>query len=216
MGYLERRAPYVAAHRADLGEVFEDIAVTVTSLHEATGATTVGSVFDRSRWDGVLRDRLLLRNKLTAVDFAADEAGDRLNPGDLDGFLISSAGLSAENINGTTEAALDEALTADEPDAELARVLGVLLGVRLDQVASSSVTTTSNFGSLIGARQAGRGVKRWVVNSGNPRAKHAAMNGSAVPLGSRFGNGMDYPGDPIGGADNNANCQCSMTFEGDD
>ena len=50
------------------------------------------------------------------------------------------------------------------------------------------------------------------VNSSNPRDEHLAMAGETVGIRERFSNGMRWPGDPAGGAENNANCQCSVEF----
>jgi hypothetical protein len=33
-----------------------------------------------------------------------------------------------------------------------------------------------------------------------------------VGIGELFSNGMRWPGDPAGGAENNANCNCSCEF----
>ena len=41
---------------------------------------------------------------------------------------------------------------------------------------------------------------------------HAAMNGEKADVRARFSNGMMWPGDPAGGADNNAGCMCSVRF----
>ena len=56
----------------------------------------------------------------------------------------------------------------------------------------------------------GRCVKTWVVTSANPRASHAAMNGATAREGDSFANGMQWPGDPVGGADQVAGCRCGV------
>jgi hypothetical protein len=38
------------------------------------------------------------------------------------------------------------------------------------------------------------------------------MNGETVGIGDRFSNGMNAPGDPAGGADEVAGCNCSLSF----
>ena len=63
-----------------------------------------------------------------------------------------------------------------------------------------------------GAEQAGLKTKTWQTNSANPREAHAALDGETVALDERFSNGQLWPGDPAGGAQNNANCKCSVTF----
>jgi len=50
------------------------------------------------------------------------------------------------------------------------------------------------------------------VNSSNPRPDHAALNGTTVGIRDKFPNGLRWPGDPQGGAEQNANCQCTVRF----
>lgn len=217
MSFLERRARYVRAHRAALGEVLEEQAAHIQSMWEQqTRAVAVEAVFDRPRWDRALAERLALRNRMTASDFGSDVADEldvEFDPSELDGFLISSADLSARNINGLTEEQLGEAMGSEDPGAAIALLLSILVGSRLDQLAESSVTTASNFGRVTAAGQGGAQSKVWRVNSGNPRSSHASMAGASTGLGEAFSNGMQFPGDPAGGAAENANCQCSIDFE---
>jgi len=77
---------------------------------------------------------------------------------------------------------------------------------------TSTHTTAANFRIRQRARQRGLRSKTWIVNSGNPRPEHAAMNGETVGIDEPFSNGMMWPGDPAGGGDNNADCQCSLAF----
>lgn len=55
-----------------------------------------------------------------------------------------------------------------------------------------------------------RASKAWVVNSKNPRPEHARMNGQEVPVGEKFSNGADWPGDPALGAGGVSNCECTV------
>ena len=87
-----------------------------------------------------------------------------------------------------------------------------LLGDRVDRYAQSTMNTAANIGAHEAAGQSGMTSKTWNVNSGNPRSAHIAMAGETVGLESTFSNGMRFPGDPAGGAENNANCQCSLTY----
>jgi hypothetical protein len=217
VSFLERRAPYVRAHRAALGEVLEEQAAHVLSMWEQqTRAVAVDAVFDRPLWDRELAAALAIRNRMTASDFGsevADELGVEFDPSELDGFLLSSADLSARNINDLTEEQLRAALGSEDPGVSLALLLSVLVGSRLEQLAESSVTTAANFGRVTGAGQGGAQSKVWRVNSGNPRSSHVQMSGASAGLGEPFSNGMQWPGDPAGGAGENANCQCSVDFE---
>jgi len=80
------------------------------------------------------------------------------------------------------------------------------------QEARSAVTAAANFGASEAASAGGLKTKTWRVNSSNPRDAHKAMAGETVGIRERFSNGMKWPGDPAGGADNNAGCMCSVEF----
>ena len=38
------------------------------------------------------------------------------------------------------------------------------------------------------------------------------MNGETVRIDEVFSNGLRWPGDPVGGADNNAECHCRAEY----
>jgi len=78
--------------------------------------------------------------------------------------------------------------------------------------AISAVTSAGNFGAHEAANAGGLKTKTWRTNSKNPRPSHAAMNGMTVGIRENFPTGQRWPGDPAGGADENANCECSVDF----
>ena len=65
--------------------------------------------------------------------------------------------------------------------------------------------------SLNAAGQNGAATKTW-VSGPSPRSAHAAMNGETVAIGDVFSNGMNAPGDPAGGADEVAGCNCDLDY----
>jgi len=78
--------------------------------------------------------------------------------------------------------------------------------------ALGAVTTASMFGSAEAANAGGLRTKTWVVNSSQPRDTHLRMDGETVGIRDRFSNGLRWPGDPSGRAEENANCQCSVLW----
>ena len=104
------------------------------------------------------------------------------------------------------------ALASERPKDSVKIVFEIATGSRSTQIATTGVAGAANFGAHEGAKQGGLKTKTWVVNSANPRDEHAAMAGETVDIGDLFSNGMRWPGDPAGGAENNANCQCSVAF----
>lgn len=215
--YAELRPGYVRAHYDDLVEVLEEQASVVLSIWEQSDAVAVTDIYDRTRWNRELQPRLFVRNKLTSTDFGeiqADELSTSFTASDLDPFLTENARLGADSLNIATEDALQAALVADEPSSAVRHVFDLLLASRALRFAASAVTTVSNFGMVTAGRQAGASRKVWQNNSQHPRSAHKRMHGERADLGDLFSNGMEWPGDPAGGADNNSNCRCSVRIEG--
>jgi len=53
--------------------------------------------------------------------------------------------------------------------------------------------------------------KEWIsAGDGNERPSHRELNGDSVELGQQFSNGLMYPGDPSGAADEIINCRCTF------
>ena len=181
------------------------------------------ALFDRmaDRWDDNpdewavrLTDQIGRLGKRTAVAFGrfvvdrfvqtnSARYEQRFRPEMMDGWVAEVATNSGINIVGQLSERID-----DEGRDE---AFGWATGAGVALVAGSLLGTFANFGAHEGARAAGGRQKRWQVNSQNPRASHAAMNGETVNLGDVFSNGLRWPGFP-GEASEVANCQCSLVF----
>lgn len=192
---------------AALAEVFnlqrEDVKARL-----ATGAPTLLSRL----WDERLAEVMFDRNKSTATEVGrriARALGGEFNPDVMDAWLRKNAERGAANINDSTRESLAEVSERDEVD----ELFDTAETSRAAMLAAGMVTAAANFGAQDGAKSTGqdRG-KMWVVNSGNPRSSHAAMNGQVVSIHANFPNGMAWPGDSAGGPDELANCQCSLAF----
>ena len=172
--------------------------------------------WDKKRWDKELKEDLKVLNKATATVWArhvADEAGEELNEDWMEEWLDEHSRVQAEEINSTSRAKLAEAMEDEEdPRGAVEHLFDIFTTTRAAAIAVAAVTAASSFGSREGARQSGLRTKTWQVNSGNPRPDHAAMDGETVDIEDVFSNGMRWPGDPAGGADNNAGCECSLVF----
>lgn len=181
-----------------------------------TGIGRKATWWDKRRWDRELKDDLKLLNKATATVWArhvADEVGEDLDEEWMEEWLDEHSRVQAEEINATSRAKLAEAMEDEEdPRGAVEHLFDVFTTTRALAIAVAAVTAASSFGSREGARQSGLRTKTWQVNSGNPRADHAAMDGETVGIDEVFSNGMRWPGDPAGGADNNAGCECSLVF----
>jgi HK97 family phage portal protein len=178
----------------------------------------VDDLFNPERWNGELKADLYKLSRTTALVWARDvaEALDgELDEDRMDEYLGENARIAAERINETTHTELATALAGEEPRDQVRRVFEVAMGARAAQIAFTKVTNAANFGSFEGAKQSGTSKKTWQVNSGNPRSAHAALNGETVGMGKNFSNGMRWPADGTAGlgADQIANCECSVVFQ---
>lgn len=127
-------------------------------------------------------------------------------------WLQEHSRIQAEYLNGQVREALTSALREPEPLEAVRGVFVAAATVWALQQARSAVTAAANFGASEAASAGGLKTKTWRVNSSNPRDAHKAMDGETVGIRERFSNGMRWPGDPAGGADNNAGCMCSVEF----
>jgi HK97 family phage portal protein len=187
----------------------------IGKVPEKARKADIGDLWDEERWDDELHDDIYRLNVATATVWAKhlteqldiDLDADRMLP-----WLEENARIAAEEINATTRDGLITALKDDAPRAAALALFALAIDVRAPEIAASKVTTASTFGSFEGAKQANLKTKTWQTNSANPREAHAALDGETVALDERFSNGQLWPGDPAGGAENNANCKCSVTF----
>lgn len=188
---------------------------------ESRGKSDVGGLwYDEDRWNRELYEDLLPLNVFTArtwaelvlgsieADVDEDVMEQRMLP-----WLQEHTRIQAEYINDAVRDGLEDALREEEPQSAVTDLFKTAATAWAARQAVSAVTTAENFGAMEGAK-ASRALteKTWQVNSGNPRPDHAALNGTRVGIRERFPNGQRWPGDPAGGAEQNANCQCTVRF----
>jgi hypothetical protein len=184
-------------------------------LKRAKSIPDISILWDGVRWNAELTGDFRKLSAATALEFAhyvSEQLGAELDESEMEAYLAESSRIAAEQVNGTTQAQIEEALRAEDPLDALKGVFEVALSARAAEIAQSRTTTLANFGTMNAARQGGLRTKTWHVNSTNPRPSHARMGGATVGIRELFSNGMMWPGDPKGGADEVAGCTCSVTF----
>jgi len=177
-----------------------------------------GGAWDEDRWNRELARDLhaaalavtetLGKQEAASLGFTEDEY-------DVDqtvAFLQAVTERRAENINRTTKAQLDAAL--EDEDADPADVYTKAVDSRASGIAAGLTTWLAGFATREAAQQIAyrndlEPTKTWVTGS-NPRSEHARMDGETVPLGDKFSNGLDWPGDADGDADAVAGCNCAL------
>lgn len=168
------------------------------------------SWWDKKRWDKELADDL--EPELDEIsDFHGESTAKLLgygyNTDRTRKYIRTLAEARAEIINESTYSKLKD---AEEPGGAFdkrALVDAVVIGGTL-------ALTCAAFGTRESVQQAQENgfdrqvYKRWVTGD-NPRPAHAAMNGEEVPIDEPFSNGLNWPGDDMGPADETCGCNCS-------
>lgn len=218
--YREQWRKVLARHYRRQGDAM--LSRVPKSLATLQGKAVVGGVwYDEDRWNTELERDLLGLNQVTAVEWATLTASQTgVDVGDVDVFearmlpwLMEHSRIQAEGINAQVREELEKALgDPDDPTGAVKRLFELAVATWAVEQAVSAVTSAANFGSVEAARAGGLRSKTWRVNSGNPRPTHAALDGMTIGIRDLFPTGQRWPGDPAGGADNNANCECSIEF----
>lgn len=86
---------------------------------------------------------------------------------------------------------------------------GDITDARAKTIARTEVHNATQYATIEGYRQAGVTIKIWVaVGDAYTRDSHAALDGEERPLDVPFSNGLMFPGDPNGPAEEVINCRC--------
>ncbi len=192
-------------------------AAIVSRVPAAPGKDDLGDGvwWDTERWNNELYEDLLRLNLFTAGAWAAEIAAlleSEFSEEAMLPWLKEHSRIQAENLNQQTRDGVEEALRQDDALEAVKNVFVIALASGVARQAVGAVTTASMFGSYEAANAGGLRTKTWVVNSSNPRHTHMRMDGETVGIRDRFSNGLRWPGDPSGPAEENANCQCSVIW----
>lgn len=214
MRRMKERAPESRHEQIErvMAAFFKRQAAAVLS---ALGGKADPDWWDAARWDRELADDLFKLATATTAQIGESTAkrlGFSEDDYDVDRtlkFLRAVADSRAGMVNSTTRDQVSKALEDGTPAAD---VFDEAQTSRSALIATTLVTTFSAFAAAEAGKQlAGdRATKTWIVTSSNPRAAHAAMAGETVGIDDNFSNGMAWPGDPVGGADEVAGCQCDL------
>nr|WP_274635540.1 phage portal protein [Microbacterium bovistercoris] len=189
-----------------------------TVVLSALGAKAQADWWDAERWDKELSDDLYKLAVKTATELGRAQAEALgFSAGDYDEdrtlhFLRAVADSRAKAVNAATLQQVNDAL--DDDEADVGDVFTRATAQRSEAGAGAYVAALAGFAVVEVGKQllGGTATKTW--NTGpNPRASHAAMDGETVAIHESFSNGMTWPGDSAGGADEVAGCNCGVTVE---
>jgi len=177
-----------------------------------------GGDWDEERWNRELADDLhrvalsvsgtLGKQEAMALGFSEND----YDPDATVNFLQAVMEQRAANINETTKTQIEQAIL--DPEGDPSNVYRNALDSRAAGIAIGLTTWLAGFASQEAAGQIARvnnvePSKTWITGS-NARPEHARMNGETVPLDDKFSNGLMWPADADGDADEVAGCNCSL------
>ncbi len=172
--------------------------------------------WDGDRWDSELSDDLYRLAVTTATQLGREQAkalgftGDDYDEDRTLAFLRAVADSRAGAVNSTTRDRIQKAL--DDGD-DVGDVFDEAEDTRSTSGATALIAGLAGFAVAEVAKQliGDQATKTWDTGA-NPRASHAAMDGETVGLDDTFSNGMKWPGDAAGGADEVAGCNCGLSI----
>lgn len=213
------RAKFEVEWQALLTGVFERQKTTVMAklgaAAKARKEADINAIWDYERWnDEVSKDfsELTWETIKAWAEKLAAALGIEVNYEIMRIYVENNARIAAGYMNDSTFDQIDEALRAENPLEAVEKVFALALGVRVVQLALGRVTSLSNYGAYSAARQGGVKTKTWIVTSKNPRHTHMLLDGEKVGIRGKFSNGLRWPGDHLGGAEENANCRCMLDY----
>ena len=121
-----------------------------------------------------------------------------------------------QEVYDRVKATLEQGTNAGETERQLAQRVADEMGAyengNAQTIARTETASAYGTGRMDSLTQAGFTFKSWLTaDDGKVRDSHEACEAQgAIPVGEPFGNGLDYPGDPEGAADEVINCRCVL------
>lgn len=165
----------------------------------------------------LLRD-ILKRAGTDAADFAGASHPFHLSSR-IESWLDSRATIFAGQVTDTTfeklksefRQSLEEGESRQQLVSRIRSTYDAFTKSRSQTIARTEVHAATQTGTIEGYKQAGLDTKIWVaVADEATRESHFQADGEEVPIDQMFSNGLRYPGDPSGPAEEVINCRCSI------
>ncbi|MFF9043340.1 phage portal protein [Streptomyces parvulus] len=209
--------------RTALQEATEDELARLVEA-EPDGADAVRAWWESGRAERQARFVKVLEDFMVRLGLVgARRVLDEFNPSDegwsaevMEPWLAVAALHHAQLHDGAGEeaaAAAVEEVPAESGVGAALLVAGAVWAAAALTRSETAATEAVSFGGHDAAEASGVGFKIWRTTSSDPRSQHLVMNGEKVPLGGTFSNGLRWPGDSTGDADQTANCQCNLEYE---
>lgn len=117
-------------------------------------------------------------------------------------------------VDRISSAALDNGWGIDKVRREIMKDLNITERYRAERIARTEVIGASNSATHAGAVATGFDLdKEWIAYiDDKTRESHINLNGQTVDKNDNFSNGLEYPGDPSGEAEEVINCRCTVGY----
>ncbi len=161
-------------------------------------------------------ESLLKQAGIDAMEMAG--SGYRFNMTDsIITYINNRADFFLKSINDTTFTKLRKVFTENATEGgtreqlvkKIQNTYGEITKFRAGLIARTETHNQTQYGTMQGYKQSGLNTKIWVsVVDGETRDSHLMTDGEERPLDRPFSNGLMYPGDPSGDAEEVINCRC--------
>lgn len=194
------------------------IAGVMAAQAKATSGKVSPEAFHKE-WDGHMATAIAAPLQASAlagarrVLQAANPGGEGWSADVMDGYLTAMGDTTAHGINAGVVQLVNDYEDDDDPEHTAAAAFEVAQSSKAKAWAGAATVAAAGFGGHDAAKASGLKTKTWIVQSGNPRPSHAAMDGETVPIDKEFSNGAKWPGDASLPADESAGCTCGVEFE---
>lgn len=211
----ELRSRLVDEHRSALLDYFGRQSAAVQSALATKDAGLLAGDYWQVQLAALFRALAEVTARMLGGAVAAQLASEEFDPAVLAAWIVAGSHVASRGVTETTERDLTRALLDSDDPAQAARDYYANLDARAEQIATTRVTVVGGMAEHEAAARSGARTKTWITGR-HPRVTHEAMDGETVPMGQRFSNGMTGPGDPAGGADECAGCNCHLSFSTDE
>jgi len=132
--------------------------------------------------------------------------------------LYTRLGEDVNLLKRKITAQVSRSIATGESYAQMAKHLsdytrvGYNNAVRIARTEGHRIQNTAAMDAMTSAKEKGADVvKQWDATlDGNTRESHQAVDGEIRDIDKPFSNGLDFPGDPSGGAAEVVNCRCAL------
>ena len=130
----------------------------------------------------------------------------------LEKAVVGVSNTTRERILNILSKATEEGWSNDRIVKELSDLTEIRGRARM--ITRTETVRAANYGTLIGADKYEYEVqKEWVaVMDNRVRHSHAGNDGQKIEVDEQFSNGLLFPGDPNGPAEETVNCRCSLVI----